>query len=145
MLKNIAPLLSADLLYHLRSMGHGDEMVIVDAHFPAASMAQRHIALPGNDATTVLDAVLSVLPLDQYVSCPAHRMQVVDHPEQQPQICCEFSQLLNFHEGRDIALEQIERFAFYERVKQAYLVVSSSEMRLYGNIILKKGVLGDAS
>lgn len=141
MLKNIAPLLSADLLYHLRAMGHGDEMVIVDGNFPAMSHARHHVALPGVSATRLLDAVLSVLPLDDFVETPAYRMSVVDHPEQVPEVCHEFSRLLRQHENRPFSLGQLERQAFYDRVKKAYLVVSTGERRLYGNILLVKGVI----
>lgn len=141
MLKTLSPILSADLLYHLRSMGHGDEIAIVDGNFPAASCAQRHVAMPGLDATQVLDAVLSVFPLEEQAEAPAHHMQQVSHPEIKPDICNDFSQLLNSHHGAAVNLAGIERFAFYQRVKAAYLVVSTTEQRLYGNIILTKGVI----
>lgn len=145
MLKNIDPLLSADLLYHLCAMGHGDEVAIVDANFPAASTAQRHVALPGISATSALDAVLSVFPLDSFVEHSAHHMQVVGDACARPAICEEFGALLKAHEPQSHALSSIERFAFYERVKSAYLVISTGESRLYGNIILTKGVLAPAN
>jgi L-fucose mutarotase len=141
MLKNLPPQLSADLLYHLCAMGHGDEVAIVDANFPAHSNAQRHVALPGNQATEVLDAVMSVLPLDSFVEHPANHMQVVGDPQAVPEICHEFSSILNRHQGEDVNLGSIERFDFYKRVKQCYLVVSTSEARLYGNIIITKGII----
>ncbi len=141
MLKNLPPLLSADLLYHLRAMGHGDELAIVDANFPAHSHAQHHVALPGNQATDVLDAVMSVLPLDSFVEHPANHMQVVGEPQAVPEICREFSNILKQHQGHDVSLGSIERFDFYKRVKQCYLVISTSEARLYGNIIITKGII----
>ncbi|NQZ29942.1 MAG: ribose ABC transporter [Oceanospirillaceae bacterium] len=141
MLKNIDPLLSADLLYHLRAMGHGDELVIVDGNYPAASNAKNLVALPGNSATRVLEAITSVLVLDDFVKSPAHRMQVVDDPQQVPAICKEFQQIVNSAEQRDVLIETLPRFEFYARAKQAYLIVSTTEARLYGNIILTKGVI----
>ena len=141
MLKNLSPLLSADLLYHLCAMGHGDEVAIVDANFPAHSNAQRHVALPGNQATEVLDAVMSVLPLDSFVEQPANHMQVVGDPNAVPEICQEFSGILNSHQGENVNMGSIERFDFYDRVKQCYLVISTSEARLYGNIIITKGII----
>lgn len=141
MLKNLSPLLSADLLYHLAAMGHGDEIALVDANFPATSHAQRHVAMPGNTATDILDAVLSVLPLDSFVEQPANHMQVVGEPDTTPEICTEFSNILDRHQGEKVNFGRIERFDFYDRVKDCYLVVSTSEARLYGNIILTKGII----
>lgn len=138
MLKSINPLLTGDLLAILSDMGHGDEIVITDANFPAASIGRRLIRLPGLSATDVLRAVLSVLPLDDFVDRPAAAM---DAPGQRPAIYPEFESALKEAEGRAIVLEPVERFAFYERAKQAYAVIATGELRLYANIILKKGVL----
>lgn len=144
MLKNIDPLLSAELLFHLRAMGHGDELVIVDGNYPATSNANNLVTLPGNSATRVLEAIVSVFVLDDFVDSPAHRMQVVDNPAQVPEICEEFQQIINAAEQREIMIETLPRFDFYARAKQAYLIVSTTEARLYGNIILTKGVIRDA-
>ena len=138
MLKSINPLLTGDLLAILSDMGHGDEIAIVDANFPADSMAQRLVQLPGISATDTLEAVLSVLPLDDFVESPAAAM---DSPNERPEIYPEFEALLHKAEGRTISLEPLERFAFYERTKEAYAVIATGERRLYANIILKKGVL----
>lgn len=140
MLKSINPLLTGELLSILADMGHGDELVIVDANFPADAMAQRLVRLPGISATNALEAVLSVLPLDDFVDLPAAAM---DAPGERPPIYPEFEALLEKAEGRAIGLDPVERFAFYERAKGAYAIIATGERRLYANIILKKGVLRD--
>ena len=141
MLKNVDPLLSPELLATLRAMGHGDEIAIVDANFPAESSGRLLIRVDGSDATTVAGAVLSVMPLDSFVPCAAFHMQVVDEPAANPPIFKEFRALLRKHEPKAAKLEGIERFAFYERVKQCFAVVATGERRLYGNLILKKGII----
>jgi L-fucose mutarotase len=138
MLKSINPLLTGDLLAILSDMGHGDEIVIADANFPAATIARRLIRLPGISATDVLAAVLSVLPLDDFVDRPAAAM---DAPGERPAIYPEYEAALKKSEGRAIVLEPVERFAFYDRAKAAYAVIATGELRLYANIILKKGVI----
>jgi L-fucose mutarotase len=141
MLKGIDPLLSADLLYVLRAMGHGDELVIVDANFPAAAMGRRVVRMDGVSATRALEAVLSVMPLDDFVDEPCARMQVVDDPEAVPAICAEFQTIIDQAEGSRFRLASIERFAFYERARQAFALVQTGETRLYGNVLLKMGVI----
>lgn len=138
MLKSINPLLTGELLAILSDMGHGDEIVITDANFPADAVAQRLVRLPGISATETLDAVLSVLPLDDFVDFPAAAM---DAPGERPAIYPEFEALLEKAEGKALPLEAIDRFAFYDRSKEAYAVIATGERRLYANIILKKGVL----
>ena len=138
MLKSVDPLLTGELLAILSDMGHGDEVVIADANFPAASVARRLVRLPGSTATDVLDAVLSVLPLDDFVDRPAAAM---DAPGDRPAIYPAFEAALARAEGRPLELEPVERFAFYDRAKAAYAVIATGERRLYANIILKKGVL----
>jgi len=137
MLKTINPLLTGDLLAILSDMGHGDEVVITDANFPASAVAQRLIRLPVG-ATEVLDAVLSVLPLDDFVDAPSAAM---DAPDGRPEIYAEFEAAMNAAEGREVGLNLIDRFAFYDRAQDAYAVIATGERRLYANIILKKGVL----
>lgn len=139
MLKGLSPLLTPDLLHTLAAMGHGDEIVLADANFPAATHAKRLIYLPGTTATQVLDAVLSLLPLDSFVPHPALTMQVVGDADQVPAAVADFNAVLQRHGGP--ASTALERFAFYERAAQAFAVVATGETRLYGNIILKKGVL----
>lgn len=138
MLKTLDPLLTGELLAILADMGHGDEIVISDANFPAVKVAERLIQMPGIDACTVLTAVLSLLPLDDFVDHPA---AVMDAPGERPVIYAEFETIIEREEKRGIALEAIDRFAFYDRSKTAFAVVSTGERRLYGNIILKKGVV----
>jgi L-fucose mutarotase len=139
MLIGLSPLLSPDLLHVLASMGHGDEIVLADANFPAATHAKRLIRLPGTSATSVLQAVLSVLPLDTFVPQAAFTMQVVDDACAVPAIVGEFNAILKAHQHP--ASAPLERFSFYERAAQAFAVVATGEGRIYGNILLKKGVI----
>lgn len=139
MLKNLSPLLSPDLLHALASMGHGDEIVLADAFFPAATHAQRLVRLPGIGADAVLDAVLSVLPLDDFVPQPACTMQVVGKADEVPPAVVQFTEVLAQHgHGAPGALD---RYAFYERAAKAFAVVATGDTRTYANILLKKGVL----
>jgi L-fucose mutarotase len=144
MLKGLNPLLSPDLLATLRAMGHGDEIAIVDANFPADSMSQRLVRLDGLSATAVLDAVLSVMPLDDFAREAAWRMEVVGDPQAEQPIYGEFRAIIARHESSATHLAGLERFAFYERARAAYAIVATGEVRLYGNIILKKGVVRPA-
>jgi L-fucose mutarotase len=139
MLKGLSPLISPDLLHVLASMGHGDEIVLADANFPAATHAKRLIRLPGASAPAVLDAVLAVLPLDSFVAHAALTMQVVGDASSVPPAVAEFNTLLRQHGHAEAG--SLERFAFYERAAQAFAVVATGEGRIYGNILLKKGVL----
>lgn len=141
MLKNIDPLLSPDLLMVLRSMGHGNEIAVVDGNFPASAMAQRLVRLDGLSAVDVTGAILSVMPLDDFVPDAAWRMEVVGDPQAEQPIFEDFRAIIARHEGSNFRLAALERFAFYERAKAAYAIVSTGEKRLYGNIILKKGVV----
>ena len=144
MLKGIDPLLNAELLHALRAMGHGDEIAIVDANFPATTMAQRLIRLDGVAATRAVEAILSLLPLDDFVDRPASRMQVVGDAKAVPPVCREFQALVDRAIGRASPLGVIERRKFYERVRGCYAVVATGESRLYGNLILSKGVIRPA-
>ena len=144
MLKNLDPLLTPDLLQISRAMGHGDEIVIVDANFPAESSGPQVVRLDGVDATRVLDAVLSVMPLDDFIDEACWRMQVVGAPDEEQPIFQEFRDVIARREGPKFALGSLERFAFYARSDQCFAVVATGERRLYGNIILKKGVVRPA-
>jgi len=121
-------------------MGHGDEIVLADGNFPAASMAQRLIRLDGHNIPPVLEAILKFLPLDTYVDKPVALMGTVPGDDYVPLIKDEYRSILakydNYH-----GVEDIERFAFYERAKKAYAIVATGESAKYANIILKKGVL----
>lgn len=121
-------------------MGHGDDLALVDANFPGASQGPKLIRMDGHDATSVLDAILTLFPLDTFVPDAATRMQVVGEPDTVVPITTEFAAILARHEP-DIAMTSLERFAFYERAKHAYCIVQTGEGRLYGNLILKKGVI----
>ena len=139
MLKGIDPLLSPALLHALAAMGHGDTIALVDANFPAASTARRLIELPGVAVDRALAAILSVLPLDTYVDSPAQTMQVVGDPYAQPAIYGVFQQQLAAA-GAPPA-QGLERFAFYAAAADAFAIVQTGERRLYGNILLRKGVV----
>jgi len=122
-------------------MGHGDALVLGDGNFPAESNAQRIVRADGLDACHVLDAVLQFFPIDTYSEDVAIVMQPVDADIPEPPIWTEFRRLLEKHEGRQIELTGIDRFAFYERARCAYAIVATSETALYANLILKKGVV----
>jgi L-fucose mutarotase len=141
MLRNIDPLLTPDLLHILRDMGHGDEIAIVDANYPAATDGRRLVRLAGADATGALRAILTLMPLDTFVDCAAHVMAVVGDPDRTEPIMDEFQALIDTIAAEDVTIRRLERFAFYARVKQAFAVVATAERRLYGNIILTKGVI----
>ena len=139
MLKQIDPLLGPDLLAALRAMGHGDEIAIVDANFPASSSGRPLIRLDGITATRAAEAILSVLPLDDFVPDNAWHMQVVDDPQADRPIFAEFRQALQHSNGGRLA--GLERFAFYEKAQSAFVIVVTGDTRLYGNLLLKKGVI----
>jgi L-fucose mutarotase len=145
-LKNIDPLLNADILYALASMGHGDEAVICDAHFPADSVARqtvlgRVLRMDGVSAPRAVRAVLSVLPLDTFVDDPAGRMEVVGDADTLPAVQREAQREVDTAQTCETPFVSIERFAFYERAKNAYCVISTGEARGYGCFIFKKGVM----
>jgi L-fucose mutarotase len=140
MLKGLDPVLGPGLLAALRSMGHGDEIVIADANFPAAQLAERLERADGIDATRMLRAIASVLPLDDFVECAAFRMAVVGNADEIPPIVRELEAILAAS-GYRAGIAALERNAFYERARTAYAIVATGERRLYGNLILKKGVV----
>lgn len=139
MLKNISPIISPELLKILMEMGHGDEIVIGDGNFPAASMAQRLVRLDGHGVPEVLDAVLKLMPLDTYVESPVALMDNGSDGNEPP-IWTDYRNIVKDNEGEK-NFELVERFAFYERAKKAYAVVATGETAIYANIILKKGVV----
>ncbi len=142
MLKGIPSILSPELFKTLMEMGHGDEIVIADGNFPAASVAQRLIRCDGHKAPELLDAILQFFPLDTFVEHPVTLMAVVPGDDYQPTIWEEYHQILQKHE-ESTGLNYVERFAFYEQAKTAYAVVATGELARYANIILKKGIVGD--
>lgn len=141
MLKNIDPILTPELLQVLRAMGHGDDIAIVDANFPAESSGPQVVRLDGVDATRALDAILSVMPLDEFVPEAAHRMEVVGDPKAEQPIFDAFREIIAAREGEQFTLGSFERFRFYEVASQCFAIVATGERRLYGNVILKKGVV----
>ncbi len=146
MLKGLDPLLNADVLAALRAMGHGDELVVSDANFPADAIARqtavgRVLRIDGVDTPRAVRAILSVLPLDSFVDSPAIRMEVVDAPEQLLPVHVEVQAEIERAEGKSLPVAGIERMAFYERARQAYCVIATGERRFYGCFIFKKGVI----
>ena len=141
MLKGIPYEISPELMYALMNMGHGDEIVIADGNFPAASNAQILVRADGIDFCAILKAVMQFFPLDTFAEDHAVVMAVRDPNAPEPPIWSEFRKILNSAEGREIKLTSIERFEFYARSRKSYCIVATSEKALYANIILKKGVI----
>ena len=141
MLKGIPSILSPELLKILMEMGHGDELVIADGNFPAASIAQRLVRCDGHGIPELLDAILKFFPLDSYVDHPVALMEVVPGDPVEPVIWEEYKAIVRKYDEKAADFEYVERFAFYERAKKAYAVVATGEQALYANIILKKGVV----
>ena len=148
MLKNVPSVISPDLLLLLASMGHGENLVLVDRNFPAFSVARhtstgRLIELPGLDIPQATRAILSLMPLDDFVEDPVQRMKVVDDPERVLKIHEEVFAIAREAEGREIKMGALERFAFYEAARQGVAVVRTSEYRPYGCFLFKMGVIFD--
>ncbi len=141
MLKNIPTILSPELLKVLMEMGHGDEIVIADGNFPAASVAKRLIRLDGHGVCDVLNSVLKLFPLDKYSDKPVGLMKVVPGDNVQPTIWDDYERIIKESGEPFEEFEFIERFEFYKRAKNAFAVIATSEEALYANIILKKGVI----
>ncbi|ODT77431.1 MAG: ribose ABC transporter [Pelagibacterium sp. SCN 64-44] len=140
MLKNIPPLLGPQLLAVLRAMGHGDEIAIVDANFPGSTLGPELIRLDGVSATEALDAILTLMPLDDFVDEAAFGMEVVGDPARREPVMQAFEAIIRKHEP-GMGFATLERFAFYERAQEAAAIVQTGENRLYGNILLKKGII----
>ncbi|MBO0600634.1 fucose isomerase [Sporosarcina sp. E16_3] len=141
MLKGIPSIISPDLIKILMEMGHGDELVLGDGNFPSASHAERLIRCDGHGIPELLTAILKFLPLDTYVEQPVVCMAVVPGDPVEPVIWGEYEKIINDQCTNSVPIGYIERFDFYERTKNAYAVVATSEQALYGNIILKKGII----
>ena len=146
MLKGIDPRLNADVLYALRSMGHGDALIIADTNFPSHSVASETVygellRMENLTCAEAIEAVLSVMPLDTFVEDFAGRMEVVDAPDEVPAVQQEVQEVINAAEGAERPMISIERFAFYDQAKQAYVVIQTGERRFYGCFLLRKGVV----
>jgi L-fucose mutarotase len=146
MLKGINPLLNADVLYALVAMGHGDDLIICDTNFPADSIARqtrlgRLLRIDNTTAAEAAAAVLSLYPLDSFVEDAAGRMEIVGNPSEIPVVQREVQAVIDRAEGRSWPMIGVERYAFYERAKQAYCVIQSGERRFYGCFAFRKGVI----
>ena len=146
MLKNIHPMLNADVLYALRAMGHGDDLIIADSNFPSDSVARQTrlgklLRIDNVTAAEAIEAVLSIMPLDTFVDDSAARMEIVGAPHEVPPVQQEVQGAIDAAEGKSWPMVSIERFAFYERAKQAYCVIQTGERRFYGCFALRKGVI----
>lgn len=143
MLKGVPSVLSPQLLKVLAEMGHGDEIVIADGNFFAESMGKNAVVVraDGHGVPEILDAVLQMMPLDQYVPHPAALMEVVPGDKCIPVIWNQYRSILEKRREDPSAVEMMERFAFYERAKKAYAIVATGETAIYANILLKKGVV----
>ena len=146
MLLNIDPVLTPELLYVLASMGHGDDLVLADANFPAASVAAgttygKVIELPGLDSVRAARAILSVFPLDEHVPTPFFWMAVTESPDVPAPIQALVQLEIDRAAGKRLAAEALERFAFYEAARTAYAVVRTGELQFYGDFIFRKGAV----
>ncbi|MBQ3493290.1 MAG: L-fucose mutarotase [Clostridia bacterium] len=142
MLKGVPKILSPELLKILCEMGHGDEIVIADANFPSANYGKRVIRADGISGTAILDAILSVFPLDTYSDPNMILMQLMDCDKGKinPTIWEEYKEIAN-KKDKNVKVGNIDRFNFYDRAKEAYAVIATGEEAVYANIILKKGVI----
>ena len=141
MLINIDPILSPELLHALRSMGHGDKLVLADANFPSAALAKKLIRLDGANIPNAAKAILSVLPLDSFVDYPVERMEIDGNPDEINDVHQDLIDVLKISAGEKWKVGSIERFKFYEEAKQAYMIVSTTDARAFGCFIITKGVI----
>lgn len=141
MLKGISPLISPALLEVLARMGHGDEIILADAHFPGETFNQRVLRADGLPIPAMLEAILPLFELDQYVAHPLAMMEAVPGDQLNPAVEAAYVASILKTNPNVPAIERIERFAFYERTRKAFAVVMTGETAKYGNIILKKGVI----
>jgi len=140
MLKNIPDNLSPELLKIMMEMGHGDELVIGDGNFAAAGFAKRLVRCDGQGTEDLLESILAFFPLDRFVEKSVTLMKVVNDPDASPKIWQSYEDIIMRQEGLTHVIETIERFDFYERAKNAYAIVATSESALYACMIIKKGV-----
>ncbi|MDO6964468.1 RbsD/FucU family protein [Rhizobium alvei] len=146
MLKGLSPYLSPDILHALAAMGHGDYLMLVDANFPAVACAQstivgRPLMIAAPTAGAAAEAILSIMPLDDFIDFPAHRMEVGGEPDTIPPVQQEVQAAIDQAEGRKRTMARIDRFDFYDKSKQAFCIIQSGERRFYGCFMLTKGVI----
>lgn len=139
MLKGIHPCLSPELLKVLAEMGHGDEIILADAHFPGHTMNPRVLRADGLDVTTLLDGILPLFELDSYAD-PLVMMAAVEGDELDPAVEAKYMAVVRRHAPDAKPPARIDRFAFYDRAREAFAVVMTGETAKYGNLLLKKGV-----
>ncbi|WP_163538198.1 L-fucose mutarotase [Gracilibacillus sp. YIM 98692] len=143
MLKGIPKIISPELIKVLMEMGHGDEIVLADGNFPAASHGAKLVRCDGNGTSELLEAILSLFPLDTYTKHPVALMEVVKGDTVETPIWKEYESIIASQTSVENPFEYEERFAFYERAKKSYAIVATGEKALYANIILKKGVISE--
>jgi L-fucose mutarotase len=146
MLKGISPLLNAEVLGALRAMGHGDDLIVADTNFPSDSIARQTrlgklLRIDNVTAAEAVAAILSVYPLDTFVDDAAGRMEIVGGPDEVPPVQQEVQKEIDKAEGKSWPMIPVERYAFYERAKQAYCVIQTGERRFYGCFAFRKGVV----
>ena len=141
MLKGVPELIDPELLHTLASLGHGDELAIVDRNYPAASTGRRVHHLRGVDVTTAAEAILQLVPVDTFVQEPVIRMEVVGDPDEIPDVQRSFLDVVSQAAGREVRMGSLPRFDFYERVRGAFAVVATSEARPYGCFLITTGVV----
>ncbi|MGM4914959.1 RbsD/FucU family protein [Rhizobium sp. 768_B6_N1_8] len=141
MLIGIDPILNADILHALRAMGHGDEIVIADGSFPAQTLAKRLICMEAADLPRMLKAVLSVMPVDESEPDPVVGMEVIGEPGAIVPAHEAIQNALDTLPDAAIKLTRVERFAFYERAKEAFAIIATGETLFYGNVIIRKGTV----
>ena len=140
MLKGISPLLSPELLATLYRMGHGDEIILADAHFPGHTCSPSALRADGLQIADLLNAILPLMALDTYVDHPVAMMAAVQGDTLDPAVEASYRIPIDRHAPGSPAIERVERFAFYERASSAFAIVMTGDTAKYGNVILKKGV-----
>tara|TARA_Y100000022_G_scaffold138519_1_gene120478 strand:+ start:461 stop:919 length:459 start_codon:yes stop_codon:yes gene_type:complete len=141
MLINIDPILSPEVLYTLRAMGHGDKLILCDSNFPAYSMNSRVHRIDGVDAAKAAKAIFSIFPLDSFIKYPVVRMQIDDHPDELNDVHKELNNIMHEVAGTNWEMGSIERFKFYDEAKNAFAIITTNETRPFGCFILTKGVV----
>lgn len=143
MLTGIPPLIGPDLLATLCRMGHGDAIVLADAHFPAESIGRRVLRADGLRIAPLLDGIARLMPLDTYVDHPVAMMAAVPGDVLDPSVEAAYREAIERHQPGMAKVARVERFAFYERAREAFAVVATGDTAKYGNVILVKGLVTD--
>ena len=141
MLINIDPILSPEVLYTLRAMGHGDKLILCDSNFPAYSMNSRVHRIDGVDAAKAAKAIFSIFPLDSFIKYPVVRMQIDDNPDELNDVHKELNNIMHEVAGTNWEMGSIERFKIYDEAKNAFAIITTNETRPFGCFILTKGVV----